>query len=857
MSKNRFIDILSVVLLLFGLYLINRYSYLLFHSLIEIFSIIVAAGIFMIAWNSRRILDNNYMLFIGVAYFFIGGIDMIHTLAYKGMGVFPEYSTNLSVQLWIAARYIQSLSLLAAPLFLGRKLRVDLVILVYAAASSLLLLVIFQQGIFPDCYVEGVGLTQFKKVSEYLISLIFVFSILLLLQKRKEFDPGVLYLLLGSIIVTICSELTFTLYVGVYGFFNSVGHYLKVVSFYLIYRALIKTGLVKPYDLLFRNLKLSEEALEKKAHELVRSNAELQQYATERSRAEEKLREALAGSRRRQAEVLALLESSRAVLEYREFQESTRSIFNVCKNTIGASAGYVALLSEDKKLNEVLFLDSGGLPCTVDPTLPMPIRGLREKAYQTGKVVYHNKFSESEWTKYMPEGHVALENVLFAPLVINKEAVGLIGIANKPGGFTEDDARLVTAFGELAAIALHNSRMLESLENSENRFRSVVQTARDAIIATDNHGNIIFWSHGAEAIYGYTVYEVAGKPFEFLLSERLRESYRKRFNEVASTANSDISNIMGGAIEAICLKKDGAEFPVEYSLSNWKAKGEIFFTAIVRDITQRKQEEARRAAEREMESQRVLSMRSDRLRSLGEMAAGIAHELNQPLQGVRGLAEHLLISLDRGWKLTEEKIRERSKLIIQQADRMVHIIDHIRIFARESGKPELRPVQVNDVVRSGSDMLGTQFRSHGIELKYDLADGLPLISANPFSLEEVVINLLINARDAVEEQMTASDNTKPPYVILRTLLDQADSQKHVKIEIKDYGAGIPKDIIDKVFDPFFTTKGPDKGTGLGLAISKSIVEGFGGTIQIQSTPEEGTLVTISLPVNEQTSQEEQ
>jgi PAS domain S-box-containing protein len=562
----------------------------------------------------------------------------------------------------------------------------------------------------------------------------------------------------------------------------------------------------------------------------------------QKNRTEEMLRRALKESQRRQAEVSALLKGSRAVLEYREFNDAAREIFDVCKSIIGAAAGYIALLSHDGSENEVLFLDSGGLSCTVDDSLPMPIRGLRGEAYKTGLVVYDNEFSKSKWMKYMPDGHVTLENVLFAPLVIKKKTIGLIGIANKPGGFNGDDAHLMSAFAELAAIALHNSQMLESLENSENRFRSVVQTAKDAIIAVDRHGKITFWSNGAENIYGYSDDEAIGKPFEILIPEGYRGFYQESLNQAILAKDSTAS---GTTIEAISLRKDGSEIPVEYSLSSWKAKGEIFFTVILRDITQRKIEEARRITEQEMEAQKVLSMRSDRLRSLGEMAAGIAHELNQPLQGVRGLAEHLQISVDRGWKLTEEKIRERSTLIIEQADRMVHIIDHIRTFAREAGKPELRPVQVNDVVRSGIEMLYTQFRSRGIELEIELNDNLPLISVNPFSLEEVIINLLINARDAIEERIRFTPGANPPKVLLHTFLED---KGYVKIAVTDYGVGIPKDIIERVFDPFFTTKGPDKGTGLGLSISKSIVEQFGGFINIQSEPGEFTTVVIALPI---------
>ena len=247
-----------------------------------------------------------------------------------------------------------------------------------------------------------------------------------------------------------------------------------------------------------------------------------------------------------------------------------------------------------------------------------------------------------------------------------------------------------------------------------------------------------------------------------------------------------------------------------------------------------------------MKKQRTLSIRSDRLRSLGQMAAGIAHELNQPLVGVRGLAEHILIALERGWELTQEKLKERLTTIVEQADRMSHIIDHVRMFAREAGKPELQSVQVNEVVRAAMSMLSAQFKSRGLELECELAEDLPDVLANPFSLEEVILNLIINARDAVEERLEMNSSTAPSRVLLRTFLEK-EKEERLKIEVIDWGIGIPEDILPNVFDPFFTTKEPNQGTGLGLSISQSIIEQFSGTMDIQSKLGHGTTVTISLP----------
>ena len=193
---------------------------------------------------------------------------------------------------------------------------------------------------------------------------------------------------------------------------------------------------------------------------------------TQRKQIEQELGDTLEASQRRQAEVSALLDASKAVLQYQEFRKAARLIFDSCKELLGATAGYVALLSKDGSENEVLFLDSGGLPCKVDPSLPMPVRGLRAEAYHTGKVVYCNDFLGSDWINLMPEGHVVLKNVLFSPLTADKKTVGIIGLANKPSGFTERDAQMALAFGEIASVALINSRTLEALEENEKLLKA-------------------------------------------------------------------------------------------------------------------------------------------------------------------------------------------------------------------------------------------------------------------------------------------------------------------------------------------------------------------------------------------------
>ncbi|MBF0428471.1 MAG: PAS domain-containing sensor histidine kinase, partial [Magnetococcales bacterium] len=147
-------------------------NYLLFHSLVEIFSVVIGFGFFVVVWNGRRFLDNHFLLFLGIAFLFISGLDLMHTLVYKGMSVLEDRNTNYPPQLWIAARYMEAISFLLAFLFLDRFMRESWVILAFACLTFFILAAIFLWKIFPTCHVEGVGLTQFKIVSEYVISCI-------------------------------------------------------------------------------------------------------------------------------------------------------------------------------------------------------------------------------------------------------------------------------------------------------------------------------------------------------------------------------------------------------------------------------------------------------------------------------------------------------------------------------------------------------------------------------------------------------------------------------------------------------------------------------------------------------------
>jgi hypothetical protein len=174
-------------------------------------------------------------------------------------------------------------------------------------------------------------------------------------------------------------------------------------------------------------------------------------------------------------ELESLYKAVGAVVRYNSFLDSAQAIFNEAKQLIGAKSGYIALLSENGEENKVLFLDSGGLECTVDPSLPMPIRGLRSEAYSKSIAVMHNDFMKSDWVKFMPSGHVILNNVMFSPLIIEGKVVGIMGLANKATDFTEHDRELATEFGQIAAQALFKNRISDELKNTNQKLENALK----------------------------------------------------------------------------------------------------------------------------------------------------------------------------------------------------------------------------------------------------------------------------------------------------------------------------------------------------------------------------------------------
>ena len=245
---------------------------------------------------------------------------------------------------------------------------------------------------------------------------------------------------------------------------------------------------------------------------------------------------------------------------------------------------------------------------------------------------------------------------------------------------------------------------------------------------------------------------------------------------------------------------------------------------------------------RELRDKQQQLVQASKLASMGELSSGIAHELNNPLFAVSGLTEIMQMRLERDFPEAYEAVAPSMENMMIATDKMRRIINHIRIFARQE-QMEFTESSINTVIQSSLLLMQEQLRMHNIELTLMLDLTLPCIRCAPNRLEQVLINLLSNARDAIDERKAQDSDTKG-HIIIETTHDST----HITIRFRDNGTGIPHKEIDKIYDPFYSTKEVGKGTGLGLSISYSIIQEHHGSIQVRSQANEFTEFEIKIPV---------
>jgi PAS domain S-box-containing protein len=832
------------VLVLIGLVIAQGYSYLLFHSLVEGFSIVIACGIFILAWNTRRFMVNNYLLFSGIAYLFIGGLDLVHTLAYKGMGVFHGYDANLPTQLWIAARYTECISLALAPWWIGRKLHAKPVFGVYAAIFTLFLAAIFHGRFFPDCFIEGTGLTPFKIISEHIIAFILLAALLFLFAKRQHFDRAVLNLLGLSIIATMVAEIAFTFFISLYGLSNQIGHYMKLLSFYLIYKAIIQTGLVRPYDLLFRDLKQSRESLQvahdqleerirERTTELVEANKHLQAEIKERKSTQKEL---LKSNR-----MLKVLSECNHCLVHATDEKAL--LDTICRNIIeygGYGFAWAALAEQNQ----------GKL------LRPVAHAGNDAGFFQEFKVIEakidgaDDPISTIFWAgqpkvikNIQPEGDAngwrsaaakrGYTSAIILPMGDSGDIMGALMIySDQPDAFDSQQVELLLELARDAAFGITTLRMKnrrKAVEEERLLLATAIEQAGECIAIADRNAILEYVNPAVERITGLKPQSFIGRPMADLLADNHTTDVDAILHRV-KTGQAWSGQINGRSLEGALLNLNVALSPVR-DLS----QKIDHYAAIIRDITR----------ECQMEQQLI---QSQKMEAIGTLAGGIAHDFNNILAAINGFAELTLDEVDKN-TTAERNLQE----ILNAAHRAKELVQQILTFSRQT-IPERRPASVRFIVEEAAKLLRASLPAT-IEIRQHFNSNA-MVLADPTQIHQVVMNLGTNAANAMQEKGGVLEFDLRDEFVDADVADhfpEIEPGPHLKLTVSDTGHGMAQEIMDRIFEPFYTTKANGEGTGMGLSVVHGIVSSFGGMIAVSSEPGKGSSFDLFLPTIERTS----
>jgi len=467
--------------------------------------------------------------------------------------------------------------------------------------------------------------------------------------------------------------------------------------------------------------------------------------------------------------------------------------------------------------------------------------GLSEEVYQKvmvadgssviQQVADANQFMiYEELTNGCPDEICLLEEeklISLAYIPISSKERGAFGVirigSKKPRHFTHDLKNVLELIGNRIGAAIENAILQDQYIKSEKKYRTLFNSDPHPIFILDSHTfNILDVNQRAQDSYGYLREELIGTPFL-----QLGEKNDEELAESLKSLSEDRSHLL---TKKRHYRKGDQPFFVNINMSFAKYGEMDVIVASTTDIT-------------EVIEKETQLIQAGKMTTLGVMAAGMAHEINQPLNVIQVCADFFLKMLKRGQKIEDEDLRTMANDIVTNVERASGVIKHVRDFARQS-EPVLSRVNINDPINDVFKVLGHQLKVHNVDVELDLDPAVPDILAEHNRLEQVFINLVSNAIDAMDEKDNLPDDANKDK---RLTIKSFAENNHACIKVIDTGIGMSEEVKNKIFEPFYTTKKVGKGTGLGVSISYGIVKDYKGSIEIESEVGKGTTFTLTFP----------
>jgi len=494
--------------------------------------------------------------------------------------------------------------------------------------------------------------------------------------------------------------------------------------------------------------------------------------------------------------------------------------------------GYLHFVNSDQKSISLQMWSTDTEPyCYVPEKIehyPINEAGVWVDCIHQKKAVIHNDYDSLLHKKGLPEGHVAIIREMSVPVFEKDKIVAVIGVGNKPFDYNNQDIQFLKIIAENIWSIVRRKRAENELIEKHRELLEAQQIAHIGNWSHDLITNKIYWSEESFKIFGVEPQKVTIElVIQLIYPDDM--SIFENATEYRTNGTSEFKH------EFRIIRPNGEIRHIHnHWISTYNKNGkEIKRVGTHQDITEKKQ------LEMEGENLRALLFQQQRLKSISLLAGGVAHEINNPLTGIINYAQ--LINN----RIQDENLKDFAQEIIYESERVSKIVTSLLSFARQDNE-KYEATNVENIVDSALLMIGAIFRKEQIQLIKDISENLPSIVCSSQQIEQVLINLLTNAKYALCQKY--ADYHENKKIKISAKLFTKNKKEWIRVSVEDYGIGIPDKNKHLIFDPFFSTKPRDEGTGLGLSVSYGIVQKHNGELTVDSVPDESTCFNIDLPI---------